>query len=134
MRLQSRLIVLAAIALGAASAGVAAATEENTTVMDPGEGRDCFRADSLRRYAIVDDHTIRVRFSPRRSYTLATSEDASDLRWGRQLRLSSDTGWVCAGDVRGAVFITGGDMGNRYGVDTVSRDPYPLPQPASEND
>ena len=96
--------------------------------MRPGDGRDCFRADGVRRYAVIDDHNIRVRFTRARTYTLTTSENAADLDFGRRLRLSSDTGWVCTGDVRGAVYVTGGDMGNRYAIDTVTRDPYPPPE------
>lgn len=126
-------LIAFAICAGLVLSGTAAAQSpddpEQRPEMRPGEGRDCFRASSVRRYAIIDDHSVRVRFTRSRTYTLTTSEDASDLDWGRRLRLSSDTGWVCTGDVRGAVHVTGGDMGNRYGIDTVTRDPYPPPAP-----
>lgn len=129
---------LAAIAIYATLAvvGVAAADppppSPQPAAVTPSEGRDCFRTNSVRRYAVIDDHNIRVRFTRARTYTLTTSENASDLDFGRRLRLSSDTGWVCTGDVRGAVYITGGDMGNRYGIDTVTRDPYPPAEAAKE--
>jgi len=129
-----RLIAFAlcgALALSGAAAAQPA-PEDAPPAMQPGDGRDCFRADGVRRYAIIDDHNIRVRFTRVRTYTLTTSENAADLDFGRRLRLSSDTGWVCAGDVRGAVFVVGGDMGNRYGIDTVTRDPYPPPEAAGE--
>ncbi len=128
MRLLTALAICAALIVGSAVAQTPAA-DEPRPIMRPGDGRDCFRASSVRRYAIVDDHSVRVRFTRSRTYTLTTSEDASDLEWGRRLRLNSDTGWVCTGDVRGAVYVTGGDMGNRYGIDTVLRDPYPPPAP-----
>jgi hypothetical protein len=130
MRIITALAVCAVLLSGAAAAQSAGSDDQRAMV--PSEGRDCFRTSSVRRYAVVDDHTVRVRFSRARSYTLMTSEDASDLDWGRRIRLNSDTGWVCTGDVRGAVYVTGGDMGNRYGIDTVTRDPYPPPEAAKE--
>ena len=125
MRTLTALAICAAVAIGGAVS--ASHAEEQQASAATRDGDDCFRAFNVRRYAVIDDHTVRVRVSPRRSYTLTTSEDASDLDWGRSLSLSSDTGWVCVGDVRGAVYINGGDMGNRYGIDTVVRDPNPPP-------
>lgn len=125
---------LIAFAIGAglllSGTAIAQSNDQGASVMRPGDGRDCFRADGVRRYSVVDDHSVRVRFTRARTYTLTTSENASDLDFGRQLRLESDTGWVCTGDVQGAVFIRGGDMGNTYGIDTVTRDPYPPPEAA----
>ena len=127
MRMLTVLAVFAALSLGAAAAESSQAEEQQASAASD-EGRDCFRAIHARRYDVLDDHSVRVRISQRRTYTLTTSENAADLDWGRGLAVSSDTGWVCTGDTRGAVYITGGDMGNRYGIDTVVRDPYPLPE------
>ncbi|HYD72477.1 MAG TPA: DUF6491 family protein [Candidatus Binatia bacterium] len=126
MRRLTVLAICAALAIGGAVS--ASHAEDQQASAATSDGDDCFRAFNVRRYAVIDDHTVRVRVSPRRSYTLTTSENAADLDWGRNLSLSSDTGWVCVGDVRGAVYITGGDMGNRYGIDTVVRDPHPPPE------
>ncbi len=134
MRLPAAVAAFAVLALSAPAAAQPATDREEAAAMRPGEGRDCFRANSLRRYAVIDDHNVRIRFSPGRTYTLTTSENASDLKWGRGLTLTSDTGWVCTGDVRGAVYVTGGDMGNRYAIDTVTRDVRLPPDASSEED
>jgi hypothetical protein len=122
----------AGLVLSGAAAAQSSPAEQAPPEMRPAEGRDCFRISGVRRYAVIDDHNIRVRFTRARTYTLTTSEDASDLDFGRRLRVTSDTGFVCAGDVRGAVYVVGGDMGNRYGIDTVTRDPYPPPETPEE--
>jgi hypothetical protein len=131
MRTLTALAICAALTLGGAVAETSHAEEQQASGASD-DGRDCFRAIHARRYDVLDDHSVRVRISQRRTYTLVTSENAADLDWGRGLAVSSDTGWVCTGDVRGAVYITGGDMGNRYGIDTVTRDPYPLPEAEAE--
>lgn len=131
MRTLTALAICAALTLGSAAAQTSHAEEQQAATTSD-EGRDCFRAIHARRYAVLDDHSVRVRISPRRTYTLVTSENAADLDTHRGLAMSSDTGWVCTGDVRGAVYITGGDMGNRYGIDAVTRDPYPLPEAEAE--
>lgn len=130
MRFHAFLVASAALLFAGAAIGQTPAPDEDRPVMRPGEGRDCFHMRYVRSYAIIDEHNVRVRFSRTRTYTLTTSENAADLEWGRNVGVSSDTGWVCTGDVRGAVYVTGGDMDNRYGVDTVTRDPYPLPEEA----
>jgi len=132
MRWLTAFATCAALVLSGSAAAEPLASDEQRAAITPGEGRDCFRARSVRSYSIVDDHSIRVRVSPRRSYTLTTSENAADLDWGRTLRLSSDTGWICTGDVRGAVEVTGGNMGWRYAIDTVTRHVEPpLEEPAA---
>ena len=131
MRTLTALAICAGLTLGGAAAQTSHAEEQQTSAASD-DGRDCFRAIHARRYSVIDDRSVRVRISPRRTYTLTTSENAADLDTARGVAMSADTGWVCTGDVRGAVYITGGDMGNRYGIDTVTRDPYPLPEAEAE--
>jgi len=119
--------------LAAAAAGLAACTPTTTDTasMTPSEGRDCFRAESVSGYEIIDDHNIRVRIGPSRSYTLHTTWNANDLDWTQTIALRSDTGWICTGNVFGAVDVTGGTMGRTYPIQTVARDPDPPGQVGS---
>jgi hypothetical protein len=72
---------------------------------------------------VIDDHNIRVRVGSR-SYTMYTSWNANDLDWTNVLALRSDTGWICTGNVRGSVEVTGGQTPARtYPINTVTRDP-----------
>jgi hypothetical protein len=116
-----------AIALTAAFALAACASTapSDGASMTPGEGRDCFRADSINGYEIIDDHNIRVRITSSRTYTLNTTWNADDLDWSNAIALRSDTGWICTGSVLGRVEVTGGSLGRTFPINTVTRDPQP---------
>jgi hypothetical protein len=110
------LIIAAALA---ALAGCATQTASN----EPGADRDCFSARSVSSYSVVDDHNIRVRVGPSRSYTLSTTWNVNDLDWTTALALQSDNGWICTGNVRGQVEVHGGQPPRSFPIDTVTRDP-----------
>ena len=102
MRMLTTLAICAALTLGVAAVQSSHAEEQQASAA-PDDGRDCFRAIHARRYQVIDDRSVRVRISPRRTYTLTTSENAPDLDTARGVAMSADTSWVCTGDVRGAV-------------------------------
>ena len=110
------LIIAAALA---ALAGCATQTASN----EPPADRDCFSARSVSGYSVVDDHNIRVRVGPSRSYTLGTTWNVNDLDWATALELHSDNGWICTGSVRGQVEVRGGQPPQSYPINTVTRDP-----------
>lgn len=121
MHIKTALITAAALALAAC-----ASTESgDTAAMTPGEGRDCFRAESVNGYSIIDDHNIRVRITSSRTYTMNTTWNADDLDWSNAIALQSDTGWICTGNVLGRVEVTGGSLGRTFPINTVTRDPQP---------
>ena len=110
------LIIAAALA---ALAGCATQTASN----EPPADRDCFSARSVSGYSVVDDHNIRVRVGPSRSYTLGTTWNVNTLDWTNALALHSDNGWICTGSVRGRVEVRGGQPPQSYPINTVTRDP-----------
>ncbi|HYD72476.1 MAG TPA: DUF6491 family protein [Candidatus Binatia bacterium] len=125
MRLEAALLSAVALALGAC-------TTTDTTSADPtSSGRDCFRAEQASGYEVVDDHNIRVRVGPSRSYTMHTSWNANDLDWTQRMELRSDRGWICTGDVFGQVEVIGGTPRQSYPIQTVTRDPPPPGQEGS---
>jgi hypothetical protein len=112
--------------LGAAALALSACTTADQTQDDPtSAGRDCFRAEQAAGYEVVDDHNIRVRVNPSRSYTLHTTWNANDLDWTTTLALHSDTGWICTGNARGSVEVTGGTLNRTYPIQSITRDPPP---------
>lgn len=113
------------LVLAAAATGLAACTTADTASNAAAGERDCFRSESVNGYEIIDDHNIRVRVSTNRTYTLTTSWNASDLDWSNAIALRSNTGWICTGNVRGDVEITGGPLARTFPVDTITRDPQP---------
>jgi hypothetical protein len=111
--------------LAAATAGLAAcANTETASSTQPGD-RDCFNASSVNGYEIIDEHNIRVRVSTSRTYTMTTSWNANDLDWSNAIALRSNTGWICTGNARGSVEVTGGTFNRTFPIDTITRDPQP---------
>lgn len=117
--------------LVAAAALSACSTTDQTSDNEVGAGRDCFRAEQASGYEVVDDHNIRVRVGPARSYTMHTSWNANDLDWTNSLALHSDNGWVCTGNARGSVEVTGGTLNRTYPIQSITRDPPPPGQEGS---
>lgn len=111
--------------------GLAACATAEQSAETPSAGRDCFRAESVSGYETVDDHNIRVRVGPGRSYTMHTSWNVNDLDWTNSLALRSDTGWICTGNTRGSVEVTGGQMQRTYPIQSITRDPPPPGQEGS---
>lgn len=124
MRLRS---VLAATAI----IGLAACATPEQSAETPSEGRDCFRAETVSGYEVIDDHNIRVRVGPSRTYTMHTSWNVNDLDWTNALALRSDTGWICTGNTRGGVEVTGGQLHRTYPIQSVTRDAPPPGQEGS---
>lgn len=116
---------LKAALLAAAFALGACAGAEDAASNTPGEDRDCFRTASVNGYETIDDHNIRVRINSRQTYTLHTSWNANDLDWTTAIALSSESGWICTGNTRGAVEVTGGRPPRAFPIDSVTRDPEP---------
>jgi len=119
----------APILLGAAALALNACSTTEAALNEPAEGRDCFRAEQAAGYSVVDDHNIRVRVNPSRSYTLHTTWNANDLDWTTAIALRSDTGWICTGNALGSVDVTGGTLGRTYPIQSITRDP---PEPGTE--
>ena len=119
---------LAPLFVAVSALAISACTTTQTASTNPSSG-DCFRAEQASGYSVVDDHNIRVRVNPSRSYTLHTTWNANDLDWTTRLALHSDTGWVCTGDTRGGVEVTGGTLHRTYPIQSITRDP---PEPGTE--
>lgn len=117
--------------VGATVLALAACTTSETARNDPAAGSDCFRAEQASGYEVIDDHNIRVRVGPSRSYTLHTTWNANDLDWTNRLALRSDNGWICTGNALGRVEVTGGHMNSTYPINTITRDPAPPGQEGS---
>jgi hypothetical protein len=119
------------VASALAALAACATTQSEDASTTPAGGRDCFRAEQASGYETIDDHNVRVRIGPSRSYTLHTSWNVNDLDWTQSLALHSDTGWVCTGNVFGSVEVTGGTMHRTYPIQTITRDPPPPGQEGS---
>ncbi|GAM98457.1 hypothetical protein U91I_02090 [alpha proteobacterium U9-1i] len=113
------------LAACAALALSACATAEQTTAAAPGE-RDCFAADSINGYTIVDDHNVNVRVGASRVYTLTLDWNARDLDWSQAIAIRAPTSFICTGNGLG-VRIVGGDPVRDYYVRSISRAATPSP-------
>jgi len=122
--IRSALLATAALAL---SACASTATENADATPS---GRDCFRAESVSGYSVIDEHNIRVTVGASRTYTLTTTWNVNDLDWSNAIALRSPTSWVCEGRTPG-VEVTGGPLQRTFPIQSVTRDPPPPAQEGS---
>lgn len=98
----------------------ACASQGEQTASAPAD-RDCFRADDIFGYGIVDDHSVDVRVGTRH-YIFTTTWNARDLDWSQQLAIRSTTNWICTGNALG-VEIIGGQPPRTYPIQSIARAP-----------
>lgn len=112
------------IALVGALALAACATDTGGSQPDTG-ARDCFFANQVSGYEVIDERTVQVRAGSRR-YLLTTLFNARDLDWTQAIAIRSTTSSICTGNGLG-VEIIGGDPQRTYPVQAVARAPDPVP-------
>lgn len=123
-------MIVRASLFAAALLGLAACATPSDSAGLSGE-RDCFHAQSVSGYSVVDDHNVRVRVGPSRSYTLHTSWNVNDLDWTQAIALRSDNSFICTGNAFGRVELIGGQQGRTFPIQTITRDPDPPGQTGS---
>lgn len=119
--------ILAAAAL-ALSAGCAA-TQQSTA--DARAGRDCFNANSISGFGVIDARTVRVDVGPSRAYALTLFSNASELRFNERIGVeASPSDWVCVGDGVTGLTVHSFDRPVRrsWPVTAVARLPETAPQ------
>ncbi len=84
--------------------------------------RDCFFAESVSGYSVVDDHNVRVNVGASRAYILSTNWNARDLDWTQTIAIRSTLGRICTGNGLG-VDIIGGDPRRTYPITSIARAP-----------
>ncbi|HEX8901613.1 DUF6491 family protein [Vitreimonas sp.] len=114
------------IAIIAAFALSACATSESTETTSA--ARDCFRAEDVSGYSVIDDHNIGVRVGASRNYVLSTTWNARDLDWTHAIAIRSSAGFICTGNGLG-VEIIGGEPQQRYPVTSITRATTDQPEP-----
>ncbi len=113
--------VLLALAAALALASCATDSSDQTAA----DARDCFFANQVSGYDVVDERTVQVRAGSRR-YLLTTLFNARDLDWTQAIAIRSTTSSICTGNGLG-VEIIGGDPQRTYPVQAVARAPDPTP-------
>lgn len=114
------------IAIVAALALAGCATQEGTQTT--ATERDCFRAEDVNGYSIIDNHNIGVRVGASRNYILSTTWNARDLDWTQAIALRSSTSYICTGNGLG-VEVIGGEPRRNYPITSVTRAPTDEPAP-----
>lgn len=116
--MRNGILALAALALsGCATEGATA----------PTGGRDCFSANSVNGYNVIDDRHVEVRVGASDRYILTTMWNARDLDWTERVAIRSTTSFICTGNGLG-VEIIGGDPQRTYPISAIERAPEPAPQ------
>lgn len=115
-----RIVLFAATALALA----ACASQAQDMAGAQPEGRDCFRTEDVDGFSMIDDHTVRVRVSPNRSYALQVQGSARGLDYSQALAIRSrPSGWVCEGSGAGVDIFGGEPLSRRWPVMSVARIP-----------
>ncbi|MGE0594967.1 MAG: DUF6491 family protein [Hyphomonadaceae bacterium] len=86
------LVVAGALAL---TAGCATPQQSASAARD---GRDCFNANSISGFGVIDARTVRVDVGPSRQYALTLFSNARELRFNERIGIETrPSDWVCAG-------------------------------------
>lgn len=85
----------------------ACATPEQTADATSASNRDCFRAQDVNGYEVVDEHRVKARVGVSREYLLTISQNTRYLDWTHALALESPTSFICVGSGGGARIIGG---------------------------
>ena len=120
--------MLRTLLLTAALATLAACASTETASTPMPTDRDCFYANSVSGFSMIDDRHVRITAGPSRHYILTTMTDARELDWTQTLALRSRNGWVCTGSNIPDVEIYGGRPVRHYFITAVEREPEPTPQ------
>ena len=96
------------------------ATNDATQTAD----RDCFFANQVNGYNVVDDRHVELRVGANKRYILTTDWNTRDLDWSHAIALRSSTGSICTGNGLG-IDIFGGEPRHRYNVVEIERAPEP---------
>lgn len=104
----------------------AACTQTGAGMSGEDNGRDCFNANTIAGYNLVDNRTIEVQVGASRRYLLRTNFNANDLDWTQRIAVRSSTGWICTGNGLG-VEVSGGDPVRHYPIVGIERVPDPAP-------
>jgi hypothetical protein len=111
----------------AATALAACATEPGTESAAAAGDRDCFFADNVSGYSVIDDRNVRLSVGASRSYVFTTNWNTRDLDWTHAIAVRSTTGRICTGNGLG-VDLIGGDPRRTYTVVSITREPDDAPQ------
>jgi hypothetical protein len=84
--------------------------------------RDCFRAEQVNGYGVIDNNHIRISVGANRHYILTTLWNSRDLDWTHAIAIRSSTGRICTGNGLGIQLI-GGDPSRTYPVSEIARAP-----------
>jgi hypothetical protein len=89
---------------------------------DAASARDCFRAESVSGFSVIDRNTVEINVGASRRYHLTTNWPTANLDFSERIALRSTTGSICTGSGLG-VEIVGGEPITAYPIQSVARAP-----------
>ena len=100
----------------------ACASTESSGQHTASSSSDCFRAEQVNGYDVVDNNHVRISVGANRHYILTTLWNSRDLDWTHAIAIRSSTGRICTGNGLGIQLI-GGDPSRTYPVSEIARAP-----------
>ena len=109
-----------------AAMALAACASDSGADQSAAAANDCFRADDVNGYGVIDERNVRITVGASRRYVLTTSWNARDLDWTSAIAIRSATGRICTGNGLGVELI-GGNPRRTFPVVSIERAPDDAP-------
>lgn len=87
---------------------------------------DCFRANDVNGYSVIDDRHVGISVGVSRRYVLTTMWNANDLDWTTAIAIRTAAGRVCTGNDLGVELI-GGEPRRTFPIVSIERAPDEAP-------
>ncbi|MFT3729498.1 MAG: DUF6491 family protein [Terricaulis sp.] len=121
--MKMKIAIAAALALGACGT---TSNGDGATASSGGPHSDCFRANEVTGYGVVDDNHVRLNVGTR-EYIFTITRNSRDLDWNHAISVRSITTFICTGSGTG-VQLMGGDPPIPTQVTQIVRGDTPAPQ------
>ena len=93
-----KLLIVASVSAASLLAAACTAQSDAAAASAPGEGRECFHADSASSFTPVGDDAVVVRVGANRHYRLEFVGPCHDIDWSQQIALRTQgSAWICRG-------------------------------------
>jgi hypothetical protein len=119
--MKMKIALIAAVALAACSTPMG-----NESGNAGGPHADCFRANEVTGYGVVDEHRVRLSVGTR-DYIFTIVGNSRDLDWNHAISVRSISSFICTGPGTG-VQLMGGEPPIPTQVTRIERGDTPAPQ------
>lgn len=104
--MKMKIALIAAVALAACSSTGSGGGYGSASANSGGPHEDCFRANEVTGYGVVDEHRVRLSVGTR-DYIFTIVQNSRDLDWNHAISVRSITNFICTGNGTGVQLMGG---------------------------